>query len=235
MRDSMLCVLAAAALSCCAAPSRARAGTGCVEGFDDVPSLRSHGWLETNNSDPVGTTGWFQGNPGVFPAYSGATDSYVSADADNASGDFPVLSNWLITPEIAFGPNAFGAHAFAFLTRAAPGAPNRVVIRLCIEAQGTDCRAPGPESGDLGGYTAILLTINDGQVEGGYPQDWAPFTLSPADGLPVTGRGRIAFHYYGFWQPPDIVPGSTVGFDDVSMTGADACPFSETVFASGFE
>jgi glycine/D-amino acid oxidase-like deaminating enzyme len=187
-----------------------------------------------NNSNPVGPTGWFQGDPDDVPAWSGEPDSYVSADADSASGKFPVLSNWLITPEIDFGPNQFGAHFFGFYVRALAGGVNRIVVRLCVEEPGTACVAPGPESGDLGGFQTVLADINPDQTEQGFPLDWTGYDLAPADGLPVIGRGRIAFHYYAFWQP--TVPlGCVIGIVEVAMAGATACPFTETVFVSTFD
>src|SRR5262245_2666704 len=45
------------------------------------------GWVRrANNSSTLGQTGWFQGNPGVFPAQAGAGNSYVGANFLNAAG-----------------------------------------------------------------------------------------------------------------------------------------------------
>ncbi|MGY6555984.1 MAG: S8 family serine peptidase, partial [Wenzhouxiangella sp.] len=44
------------------------------EGFDDITLLPGLGWALINNSAPLGGTGWFQGNPAVFPAHEGATN-----------------------------------------------------------------------------------------------------------------------------------------------------------------
>ncbi|HYP51417.1 MAG TPA: choice-of-anchor J domain-containing protein, partial [Pyrinomonadaceae bacterium] len=51
-----------------------------TEGFDNITTLPGSGWFTQNNSVPVGTTGWFQGNPAVFPAQAGATNSYIGAN-----------------------------------------------------------------------------------------------------------------------------------------------------------
>jgi hypothetical protein len=217
-----------------ATATTAPAGIECVEHFEDVVALVQRGWLLRNNSNPIGPTRWFQGDPDNFPAWSGEPDGYVSADADSASGDFPVLSNWLVTPEIVFGPNAFSARSLGFYARALPGGVNRIVVRLCVEGPGTACDAPGPESGDLGGFQTVLADINPDQTEQGFPLDWTGYDLAPADGLPVIGRGRIAFHYYAFWQP-DVPLGSVIGIDEVAMAGATACPFTDTVFVSAFD
>ena len=37
-----------------------------------------------NHSEPFGDSDWFQGNPDVFVAHSGAPDSYIGANFDNA-------------------------------------------------------------------------------------------------------------------------------------------------------
>src|SRR5215213_8541448 len=67
------------------------------EGFDNITTLPASGWFMKNNSVPIGTTGWFQGNAAVFPAQAGATTSYIGANFNNVSGD-NTISNWLLTP-----------------------------------------------------------------------------------------------------------------------------------------
>lgn len=209
-------------------------GFACAEGFDDVATLSSRGWLLKNNSEPPGPGHWTQGDSGMFTAWDGAPDSYVSVGADSASGAHPVVSNWLITPEIDFGPNAFSTRSFGFYTRAMPGQANRLVVRLCMEQTAVaDCIAPGPSSGDLDGFNTPLLDINPSLLATGYPASWTGYVLMPADGLPVIGRGRIAFHYYVFDQGGEH--GSTIGIDGVMMTGATACPFTDVVFSNGFD
>jgi hypothetical protein len=213
----------------------ARAGFECGEGFASVDMLWTRGWIARNDSDPLGTTGWFQGNPTVFTAWAGAPNSYIAADADNAAatqGAF--VSNWLITPEIVFGPNDLNVRIFDFYTRAVPGAANRLVVRLCIEDASEHCDAPGPGPTDLGGFTTTLLSINPDLSLDGFPDQWTEYTLTPADGLPVVGRGRIAFHYDVPTQP-DSTHGTYIGIDAVTMAGANACPFTDVVFESGFD
>src|SRR5687768_963878 len=76
--------------------SRAQATVILTEGFDVVVPA---GWDAINNSAPVGSTGWFQGNVGVFTAQGGADNSYAAANFENAAlgGN---ISNWLIAPEL---------------------------------------------------------------------------------------------------------------------------------------
>lgn len=65
------------------------------QGFDNVASLS--GWVFTNLSTPGGTTGWYQGDTGTFSSQSGAANSYIAANYNNAA-EGGTISNWLITP-----------------------------------------------------------------------------------------------------------------------------------------
>jgi len=46
------------------------------EGFDDITQLVGMGWFMQNNSQPLGTTNWFEGSSAVFPAFDGAYRLY---------------------------------------------------------------------------------------------------------------------------------------------------------------
>jgi hypothetical protein len=83
----------------------AQAGALLNEGFEDVAGLASKGWVLNNASTPPGiTSGWAQGSPTVFPALSGTSNSFASANYENAAAG-GVLNNWLITPEFSTGIN----------------------------------------------------------------------------------------------------------------------------------
>ena len=69
------------------------------EGFEDVNSLQSKGWILDNKSTPAGQTGWFQGNVG-FTAQGGSDYSYVAANYGNAAAG-GTIDNWLYTPEFS--------------------------------------------------------------------------------------------------------------------------------------
>lgn len=208
--------------------------SACEENFNDVTALLTRGWIRQNNSVPLGSGQWIQGDPNIFPAWSAPTDSYALVGADSATGASAVVSNWLITPEIDFGPNQFGFRSFSFHTKAVPGKANRLVIRLCLEQTSTlDCNAPATDSGNLGDFQVRLLDINPDLALDGYPATWTLYSLAPGDGLPVVGRGRIALHYYVFSQNGTY--GSRIGIDSVSIAGSTACPFTEMIFLDGFD
>lgn len=220
-------------IACCLC-SQASAGFGCGEGFEDVGHLAQIGWIFRNNSQEPGTTAWYQGDPSVFTAWAGPPDSYAAADADNASGENATISSWLITPEIDFGPNDFSVRLFDFYTRAVPDAPNRLIVRVCIMTAVQHCAAPRSAWSDVGGYNTTLLDINPELTPTGYPDEWTEYVLTPADGLPVVGRGRIAFHYFTTPQTGETT-GSYIGIDAVTMAGTTACPFTDILLVDGFE
>ena len=75
-----------------------------TEGFENITTLPAAGWFTQNNSQPVGSTGWFQGNSAVFPAQAGTATSYIGANFNNTTGD-NTISNWLLTPNRTFNNN----------------------------------------------------------------------------------------------------------------------------------
>ncbi len=185
-----------------AAPA-AQAGA-ILENFDNIATLA--GWTMTNNSTAGGSTGWFQGNSGVFPAADGAADSYIAANFENA-GSGGIISNWLILPELSFD----STDMLSFVTKStASPFEDRLEVRFSAGV-GSDVGAT-PVS--VGGFTTLLLTINPA-LNGGYPSDWTQFSLSLAS---LGGQsGRLAFRYF---VPDTNVSGDYIGIDTVAVTTA---------------
>ncbi|MFB9067723.1 choice-of-anchor J domain-containing protein [Pseudofulvimonas gallinarii] len=204
----------------------------CQEDFASVPQLPQRGWIFRNNSSPIGSTGWFQGIPARFTAHGGASNSYLSADKDNAGGSFPVLSNWAITPVMRFQPGL----SLSFYTRSAGGAgsaADRLQVLYCQRGPGVSCKDPGSESGSMNHFNE-LMWVNVNADAGGYPTAWTAYTVGAAQGLPTSGSGRIAFRYYNLWQNPNDW-GSTIGIDTVSVQGGSGCTFGDTIFYNGLQ
>jgi hypothetical protein len=135
------------------------------EGFDNVGGLS--GWVQVNNSVPPGS-GWFQGS--LFPAQSGADNSYAAANflgAANGSGN---VDNWLITPTL----NLSGNTVLSFFTRSddTPGFNDVLEVRYSSGS-----------GADPSGFTTLLATIGG---DAGYPSDWTQFSAS----LDVYGQRR---------------------------------------------
>jgi hypothetical protein len=145
------------------------------EGFDDVASLP--GWTFVNNSVPAGST-WFQGNPDIFGAQSGAANAYAAASFLGAAGGQGVVDNWLITPVLSLS----GLTNLSFYTahEATPGFADYLEVRW----------APG-SGGGTGGFTTLLTSF--GGAGAGYPADWTQWST----GLDFQGEGRFAFRYVG--------------------------------------
>lgn len=203
----------------------------CTEGFDSVTSALDRGWIARYRSLSLGTTGWFQGLPARFNAHQGATNSYISADRNNASGGFAVVSTWLISPEIAFAPGM----SYTFYTRSQAGTPpDRMLVRLCVETSGTNCIEPGPDSGSFGDFSSDLLAININQTDNGYPTGWAFYQITSAQGLPTSGRGRIAFHYHNPATAENQY-GTTIGIDTVEQSGGTVCSLNDGIFRDGLD
>jgi hypothetical protein len=137
------------------------------EGFDDIGTLST--WSVANLSTPPGLD-WFQGNPGVFPAYAGAPDSYTAVNFLSAQGGAGFIDNWLLTPELTLQ----GPSSLSFYTRAAcAGFLDTLEVRF----------------GANGNFDTLLGTIGGGA----YPTDWQNFSAN----IDFTGTGRFAFRYIG--------------------------------------
>ena len=160
-----------------------------TEGFDDITTLAGNGWFSQNNSNPVGSTGWFQGNPGVFVAHSGATSSYLAANFNNA-GNGPgldTISNWMLTPVLDLS----GGGTITFFTRTidAPGFPDRLQVRYSNAGASTDV---GVGEFGVGDFTNLVLDINPNYNLVDYPNDWTQFIVN----IPSGADGRVAFRYF---------------------------------------
>lgn len=91
------------ALALLAATAVAHAGPDVLyEDFSNVAALTSQGWINANGSDAGGviSAGFFQGSPTLFPAQSGAPESYAASNYNTAPAG-GMLDNWLITPEFS--------------------------------------------------------------------------------------------------------------------------------------
>ena len=159
------------------------------EGFDDILLLPPLGWALINNSNPVGTTGWFQGSPGVFAAHSGDPDSYIGANFNNTAG-VGTISNWLLTPEISMSDG----DVITFWTRTATNSiwADRLQLRLSTNGNSTDV---GTLATDVGDFSTLLLDINPTLIGNGYPQTWTQYSVT-LSGIGEDVDGRIAFRYF---------------------------------------
>jgi hypothetical protein len=198
--------LSLAALVASSATTAQAAGVEVLnEGFDNVAGLS--GWAQVNHSVPAGS-GWFQGNPALFPAQSGVANSYAAANFLGAANGSGSVDNWLITPVLDLS----GTTVLSFYTRhdAQPGFNDLLEVRY---AAGTGT--------DMADFTTLLTTIGG---TAGYPTDWQQFTATVTN----SGNGRFAFRYLG---PADTL--NYVGLDTVSVVTAVPEPAHWMMLALG--
>jgi len=204
---------AAAAVALFAAASAAHAQFVINEGFDNVASLTSRGWVVTNASSPLGSTGWFQGDQTIFTSQAGAPQAYIAANFNNAAAG-GTLANWLISPTFSTQDAGFvsfyaradilpefmdqlawgfskGGTSFADFTLGAPhtigGAWTQFQINFAAQGAGSTGRFAivytGP--GDLANYVGVDTFA----VAVPEPETWT-LMLAGLAGLAVLKRRR---------------------------------------------
>ena len=211
---SKMCLrIAAIILSVLALPGLAGAQS-FTENFDDITSLAGNGWVMTNASVAVGSTGWFQGSPvsagGPFDAYNGAANAYIGANYNN-TGSVGTISNWLMQPNRTLR----NGDVLTFYTRkASPDAyADRLEVRLSTNGASTNVGS----GSTVGDYTTLLLSINPNLVLGVYPTTWTQYTITMS-GLPAPTSGRMAFRYFVTGAGFSGTNSDYIGIDNVGYT-----------------
>lgn len=160
------------------------------ENFDDVASLTGKGWVRNNQSTPLGTTNWFQGNPAVFAAASGAPNSYIAANFENSRAG-GIISNWLLTPTVALTSRQTLDFSLRLLGE---GFLDTVEVYLSTNGSSTTLT-------DF----VLLQTYSAGLDTG-----WTDETII-VDG---SGTGRYAFRYF---VDNTNINGNWIGIDNVTV------------------
>ena len=197
---SALAVLAIAACS-----GKAVAFT---QGFEDITNMP--GWFTQNNSSPIGTTNWFQGNSGVFPAHSGPDNSYIGANFNNGAG-LATISNWLLTPVVTLN----NGDTMSFWARSIDSVfPDRLQVRMSTNGASTNVGATATSVGD---FTTLLLDINPNYQQGVFVNAWTQHTVT-VSGLGGATSGRFAFRYFVENAGPSGNNSDYIGIDTVEYT-----------------
>ena len=191
-----------------AIPAQAQSFT---EGFDGIGSLTGGppggGWFMQNNSSPLGSSSWFQGDTAQFPSYNGASDSYISANSDNAASG-GAISDWLVTPNRTFR----NGDVLTFYTRNLASGTDRLEVRMSTNGASTNV---GTGATLVGDFLTLLLSVNPTLVTGVYPSTWTQYTIT-ISGLPAPTSGRIGFRY--FVPSTAQATASTIGIDQAVYT-----------------
>lgn len=147
----------------------ASAAVVIAEGFDNVGDLQSKGWILDNDSTPGGVTGWFQGDQNQFAAQTGAPESYIAANYNNAAAG-GTLNNWLYTPEFS---TLIGVTVSFWLNAAdAVGFSDKIAYGFT----------------DASGVAADLVSLTVGT------NGWTKYSAYIG---PRAGTSRFAFQYFG--------------------------------------
>jgi hypothetical protein len=183
-----------------------------AEDFDDITTLPAAGWAQINHSTPIGTRGWFQGNPAIFPAQSGSPTNYIAADFDCTTGT-GTISNWLLTPAVTLQNGA----TMTFYTRTVDPAffPDRLQVRMSTNGLSTNV---GTTATDVGDFAVLMLDINPTYTTSGYPNVWMQFTVT-VSGVASPTTGRLAFRYFVENGGPGGVNSNYIGIDTFVFIG----------------
>ncbi len=147
----------------------ASAAVVIAEGFDNVGDLQSKGWILDNSSTPAGSTSWYQGDQIQFAAQSGAPESYIAANFNNAAAG-GTLNNWLYTPEFS---TLVGVTVSFWLNAAdAAGFSDKIAYGFT----------------DASGVAADLVSLTVGT------NGWTQYSAYIG---PRAGTARFAFQYFG--------------------------------------
>lgn len=192
------------------------------EGFDTVAPA---GWTVKNNSSPVGSTSWFQGNPAVFSAQAGAANSYAGANFNSTAG-VGEISTWLITPTLSFN----NGDVVSFYTRTATGSqwPDALELRFS-NVGGTNV---GNTDTSVGSFTSLLLSINPALDVGGYPESWTKYSAT-ISGLSGATNGALALRYLVSGGGPAGDNSNYIGVDSFAITAAVPEPGSYALMGLG--
>ncbi len=199
------------------AAGSAQAVTVLSEGFSSVPGLTASGWTQVNNSSaPLGTS-WFQGNSGIFPAASGAADSYAAANFLGTGSAAGAVSNWLILPVLTLDSTS----TLTFQVRNG-GEDFLDKIEIRFSSNGSSANV-GSSTSSVGDFTSLLGSYASSTAGG-----WV--TLSYSLGLSTATTGRLAFRYV---VDNVSTAGNYLGIDNVAVTAAVPEPATYALMALG--
>jgi len=173
------------------APSAAADNTLLDEGFEDVSSLASKGWVIDNRSSPLGNVseGYFQGQPYLFEAQSGPINSYVASDF-NAGTQGGSIADWLITP--TFSTKYDGS--VSFWVRSDPIVEYRDYFSYGLSG---------------GGVSTAEFSLTRAQL---VPYQWTQYTMS------FTGTGQDTFGRLAIVHVGLADTSNHIGVDSVMVT-----------------
>lgn len=192
------------------------------ENFTATFSPSANGWFQQNNSTPMGSGTWFQGNASVFPALNGQVNDFFACNFSSQAGSPGGISNFLITPTL----NLVNGAVFRFYTRTSSTSASVYPDRLqLLMSQGSGTGSIGSGTAAVGTFTDVLVDINPNLSPAGYPFVWSAVTGTVA-GVTGTVVGRFAFRYFVSDGGPNGTNSDYIGIDSVTYT----MPCPQSVF-----
>jgi PEP-CTERM motif len=137
-----------------------------------------------------GSTSFFQGDPFIFTSQSGAPNSYVAANFNNAT-EPGTINSWLITPQ--FSTATAGSVTFWARGDVAPGFSDTIAFGMLSSAPGAAPAVTAP----------TFITA---------PGAWTQYTVNFAAAGPGT-LGRFAMVYTG-----PAATSAYIGIDTLTVT-----------------
>lgn len=173
------------------------------EGFENVNTLASSGWVFKNaSSSPF--YNWMQGQefPNILSAQDGSSNSFAVANY-NSNKTAGSISNWLITPIFSLADSGF----VNFFLR------TDVHQELFVDRLEVRFSTAGASSA-LSDFSTSLLSINAAAEIDGIPDGWTEYTAN-FGGLGSGASGRLAFVYGANSTDANMVALDTVSIQSV--------------------
>nr|WP_295077111.1 choice-of-anchor J domain-containing protein [uncultured Roseateles sp.] len=174
------------------------------EGFDNISTLASAGWILNNASTPKGTTDWFQGGANIFTAQAGEANSYIAGNYNNAAVGGQI-NNWLITPTFS------NATALQLSFYAKADAADGLADLISFGAS-----TGGSNAADFSMGSVVTVPTND----------WTKYTITFA----AHGAGSVARFAINYTGAADTA--NYVGIDTLSVNAVPE-PSSWLMLAAG--
>jgi hypothetical protein len=202
-----------------------------LENFDAIgnPPVLPAGWQTTNQSDPVGTTVWFQGGGSatLFPGFNGGQTGYIGANF-NATTGTGTISNWLISPTLTLQDGdvvSFYTRTITYVAAPTPANtfPDRLEMRGSVN--GDFSVLPSGGINDVGDFGEVLVEVNPTLALTDYPDDWTQYTYT-VTGLASPTAVKIAFRYF-------VTDGGPLGANS-NYIGIDAFSIDRPLSTDGF-
>lgn len=172
------------------AAATAQAGVLLSENFDNVAGLTGAGWAQVSSGTGPGS-GWFQGISAVFPAASGAANSYAAANFVDTGGS---IADWLMTPVLSLSD---GLTMEFMLRLLGDGFLDRVDVYVSTSGASTS----------TGDFTSLASFSSDADT------GWTAQSVA-VSGVGSGASGRLAFRYF---VADTSVDGNYAGIDSLSV------------------